>query len=72
MPVSTDLYVRLTDPAGRHAPIVAHHRVYDRERFITHLKNTYEVKAQPGDLRAVEIVDEAAYRKHMGYKETAQ
>ncbi len=71
MPVSTDLYVRLTDPSGRSKPIVSHPRVYDRGRFITNLKNTYEVKAKPGDLRAVEIVDEAAYRKHMGWKEYA-
>lgn len=71
MPVSTDLYVRLKDPAGRSAPIVTHHRVWDREAFITSLKHTHEVKAKPEDKRTVEIVDEAAYRKHMGYKETA-
>lgn len=72
MPISTDLYVRLTDPSGRHSPIVVHYRVHDRERFIQHLKQTYEVKAQPGDLRSVEIVDEATYRTNHSYKEASQ
>lgn len=72
MPVSTDLYVRLSDPSRRSAPIVAYHRVWDRKAFIKNLKNTHEIKAAPGDIRAVEIVDEATYRKAHGYKETAQ
>jgi subtilisin-like proprotein convertase family protein len=72
MPTSQDLYVRLTDPSGRSKPIVSHHRVHDRERFIDSLKQTHEVKAKAGDLRNVEIVSEAEYRKFKGYKEYQQ
>lgn len=66
-----DLYIRLEDPTGKHAPIVTHHRVWDRARFLASLRNTHEVKAKEGDKRNVSVVTEAAYRTFKGYKENA-
>ena len=56
-----DLYVRLDDPSGAHKPVVNHHRVWDRGLFIASQKKLHEVKAQPGDIRAVSVVTEAEY-----------
>ena len=66
-----DLYIRLEDPAGKHSPIVSHHRVWDRNRFLASLRNTHEVKAEEGDKRNVSVATEAEYRKFKGYKECA-
>lgn len=64
-----DLYVRLVDPAGRHAPVISHHRVWDRDRFLEAQREAYERKAKDDDKRLVEITTEAAYRADRGYKE---
>lgn len=66
-----DLYIRLRDPAGKHADIVSHHRVWDRERFIAAQRNTHQVKAKDEDSRQVDVVTEADYRQFKGYKECA-
>lgn len=68
---SQDLYLRLVDPTGKHSPIISHHRVWDRQRFIESQRQLHEVKAKDGDKRLVEVATEEDYRKFTGYKETA-
>lgn len=68
---SEDLHIRLVDPTGKHAQIISHHRVWDRERFIAAQRQLHEVKAKDEDKRRVEIATEAEYRKFKGYKEIA-
>lgn len=64
-----DLYLRLVDPTGRHSPIVSHHRVWDRQRFLESQRHFHEAKAKDEDKRRVEVATEADYQKFKGYKE---
>ncbi|MGP9826864.1 hypothetical protein ACT048_20535 [Ectopseudomonas khazarica] len=69
--ITQDIYIRLVDPTGKRKPVVNHHRVWDRQRFITAQKALHEVKAKPDDKLIVEMATEADYRSFMGYKEQA-
>jgi len=63
-----DLYLKITDPSGKSGAIVAHHRVWDRERFITAEIKLHSKPEKQEDRRAVTIATEAEYRKANGYK----
>jgi hypothetical protein len=64
-----DLYIRLTDPAGKQKPIVSHHRVWDRELFISSTRKDFANKKNEDERRQVSLASESEYRKFMGYKE---
>lgn len=66
-----DIYIRLVDPTGKRKPVINHHRVWDRQRFIDAQKNLHEVKAEPKDKLRVEVATESEYRAFKGYKEQA-
>lgn len=58
---SQDIYVRLTDPTGKRAPVINYHRVWDKQRFILAQKQIHEERAKGGDVRQVSIATEAEY-----------
>ncbi|MCY1291530.1 hypothetical protein D9M69_551410 [compost metagenome] len=58
---SQDIYVRLTDPAGKRAPVINYHRVWDKQLFIQSQKQIHEVRAKGDDIRQVSIATEAEY-----------
>ncbi|HWH86189.1 MAG TPA: hypothetical protein VNV36_05355 [Pseudomonas sp.] len=57
----SDLYLRLTDPNGKRAPVISHHRVWDRERFYTAQVKCYESPKNEADKRLISIATEAEY-----------
>lgn len=59
---ASDLYVRLDDPSGRHAPVVNHHRVWDRGRFMAAQRKLHEQNKNPADVRQVSAATEADYQ----------
>ncbi|HEK0057209.1 TPA: hypothetical protein SMO22_001412 [Pseudomonas aeruginosa] len=68
---SEDLYVRLTDPAGKRREVINHHRVWDRGQFLEAQHKQHNKPDKPDEHRVVSVATEAEYRKFMGYKETA-
>lgn len=50
---SRDIYIKLTDPTGKHKPVVNAHRVWDGARFIDSQHKQYERDAKPEDRRTV-------------------
>lgn len=56
-----DLYLRLTDPTGKHEPVINCHRVYDREKFHAAQVKFYEHPKNEADKRLVSIATEAEY-----------
>ncbi|MBN7118063.1 hypothetical protein [Ectopseudomonas oleovorans] len=58
---SQDIYVRLTDPAGKRPSVINYHRVWDKQRFILAQKQIHEERAKGGDVRQVSIATEAEY-----------
>lgn len=67
----SDLFLKLTDPTGKRAPVITHHRVWDGQKFMQTQRQMHEVKAEPNDHREVSQATEAEYQKFMGYKEHA-
>lgn len=57
-----DLYLRLTDSTGKHAPVINYHRVWDREKFHAAQVKFYEHPKNEDDKRLVSIATEAEYR----------
>lgn len=51
-----DIHIKLTDPSGKHAPVINHHRVWDAERFVKHQRAIYENAEKPEDRRTVQVV----------------
>lgn len=39
---ASDLYIKLTDPSGKHQPIISHHRVWDGKLFMAERRKQYE------------------------------
>lgn len=63
-----DLYLKVSDPNGKCGAIVSHHRVWDRERFITAQIGLHAKPEKQEDRRVVSIVTQADYRLANGYK----
>lgn len=40
--VARDIFIKITDPAGRHRPIINQHRVWDAEAFIASQIKQYD------------------------------
>jgi len=58
-----DLYIRLTDPSGKHKDVINHHRVWDSERFLASQFKTYDGPNTPDkDRRIVTVSNEIDYR----------
>lgn len=57
-----DIFIRLTDPTGKHKPTVTQHRVWDRGRFVRSMQHQFgEGAKSPEDRRTVTVVDRDAY-----------
>ena len=57
-----DIFIRLTDPTGKHMPTVTQHRVWDRDRFVRSQQHQFgEGARSPEDRRTVTVVDRDAY-----------
>lgn len=57
-----DMFIRLVDPTGKHAPVINAHRVWDRDRFYsTQCKQHEDPKKKIEDRRLVSIATEAEY-----------
>jgi hypothetical protein len=55
-----DMYIRLTDPTGKHGTVINHHRVWDRERFYeAQVKQHEDPKKKIEDRRLVSVATEA-------------
>lgn len=61
-----DMHIRLTDPTGKHAPVINFHRVWDRQRFYRAQVHLHEAAAKPADRRLVSIASEAEYNAARG------
>lgn len=57
-----DLYLRLSDPTGKHEPVINCHRVYDREKFHAAQVTFYATLKNEADKRLVSIATEAQYQ----------
>lgn len=65
--VARDLYVKRTDPTGKHKPVVTQHRVWDAERFMAAQAAQHDgEKTKPEDVRLVSIstAEEYAAARH--------
>lgn len=51
-----DIYIKLTDPSGAHAPVINHHRVWDAGRFVESQRKLYEQAEKTQDIRKVTVV----------------
>jgi len=58
-----DLYLRITDPAGKHRPFVSQHRVWDAERFLANQQRSYAEQKDPADRRVVSLTSRDEYKK---------
>ncbi|GAB4059265.1 hypothetical protein [Uliginosibacterium sediminicola] len=57
-----DIYIRLTDPSGKHPTVINEHRIWNSQRFLASLKEQYQGgQIKPGDLRVVEVVNREDY-----------
>lgn len=59
---SRKIYIKLTDPTGKHKTLINAHRVLDSERFIESLHKQYELDAKPDERR---IVSEATIEEYL-------
>lgn len=64
-----DLYIQLTDPTGKRQPVINHHRVWDKEKFLESQRKLHEQPKNPADILNVSVSTETQYRAFMGYKE---
>ncbi|WP_341959245.1 hypothetical protein [Pseudomonas sp. RC10] len=61
---SSDMYIRLTDPTGRRATTISHHRVWDRDKFYSAQVKLHENPTKPiEDRRLVSVATEADYNE---------
>lgn len=63
-----DLYLKTTDPAGKSSSSISHHRVWDRDLFLSSQRAMHEKKRDTKDFREVVPVEESDYRKFHNYK----
>lgn len=58
-----DLYLSITDPAGKHKAIVTQHRVWDAARFLAGQQRAYAEQKEPADRRVVMLASRDDYKK---------
>lgn len=63
-----DIYLKVSDPSGAHGAIVSHHRVWDRERFLSSQIKMHSKPENPSDRRTVTVSTQREYRTFNGYK----
>lgn len=61
-PVSRDVFVRRSDPTGKHAPVITQHRAWDVGLFVASQVKQYDTDAKPDERRIVSIATAAEYR----------
>ncbi len=67
--MSQTVYLRLTDPTGKHNDIINQHQVWDLERFLASQTAQYQGEKVSADARrTVTVATEDAYRTHKGWK----
>ncbi|MCS3839420.1 hypothetical protein HNR03_004031 [Pseudomonas sp. JAI111] len=60
-----DMFIRLVDPTGKHAPMISAHRVWDRELFYSaQVKQHEDPKKKIEDRRLVSVATEAEYNEY--------
>ncbi len=58
-----DVYIKLTDPTGRHDHVINHHRVWcGVEEFICSQRRKYTITANPDEIRLVSEATKAEYK----------
>lgn len=63
-----DIYIELSDPAGKKTPVVNQHRVWDARRFIASQRTAYDgPDTQPDERRNVAVVERNDYLKHRSH-----
>lgn len=57
-----DIYIELSDPAGKMKPTVNHHRIWDATRFIAAQRQTYDgADTKDNERRNVAVVSREDY-----------
>lgn len=60
--IARDIFIKRTDPSGKHKPVITQHRVWDGEAFITSQVAQYDGEAtKPEDRRLVTVSNAAEY-----------
>ena len=61
--IARDLYVKRTDPNGKHKPVVTQHRVWDAELFMAAQVAQYDGEnTKPEDRRLITVSSAEEYR----------
>jgi hypothetical protein len=63
-----DIYIKVSDPSGLHGAIVSHHRVWDRQRFLSAQIKAHSNADNEADRRTVTVASQREYRTFNGYK----
>lgn len=59
---ASDMYIKLVDPTGKHADVINHHRVWNRDRFYAAQCKIHENPNKDiSERRLVSVVTEADY-----------
>ncbi len=62
-----DIYIQLTDPTGKHKPVINSHRVWNAERFLNHMYAQYDgPETKPEDRRKIGLSTREAYMASRG------
>lgn len=59
---SRDIYIKLSDPAGKRKPVINAHRVWDGARFIDSQHKQHDRDAKPEDRRIVAEATKQEYK----------
>lgn len=60
--IARDLFLRLTDPQGRHKDVITHHRVWDGAAFVAAQVEQHDgPNTKPEDRRLVTVATRADY-----------
>lgn len=63
--IAHDLYIRLSDPSGKHGDVINHHRVWDSKRFVDSQAATYQgPKVKNEDQRIVTVATKQDYDEY--------
>lgn len=66
---ASDMYIKLVDPTGKHADVINHHRVWNRDRFYNAQVKIHENPNKDiSERRLVSVVTEADYNAHRQVK----
>lgn len=61
--IGQDVYIRLTDETGAHAPAINHHRVWDTRKFFAAQVELYKNPRDSDDKRTVSSATAEEYKQ---------